>query len=134
MSHISNLNPLNGCYIDKPDGDIMYTQERIKDEYTEKRINVPRYQNDMGGPTVLELRNTQIGGNHYASLAIQPGEYAMANNLNYWQGNVVKYVTRYKSKGGAQDLDKAIHCLQMLKESEYGRPRDMPKAHSKARI
>ena len=60
----------------------------------------------------------QIGGNHYKKYAIQPVEYAMANNLNYCQANAVKYVTRYKDKGGVEDLKKAIHNLEILIELE----------------
>ena len=40
--------------------------------------------------------DTQIGGNHYKNLKMQPIEYIMANNLNYCQGNAIKYLTRYK--------------------------------------
>lgn len=56
----------------------------------------------------------QVGGAHYKQYNIQPIEYAMANGLNYCQANVVKYVTRYKDKGGTEDLRKAIHYLEVL--------------------
>jgi len=61
-----------------------------------------------------EPLNNQVGGNHYSKLAIQPVEYITSNNLNYLQGNVIKYVTRYKDKNGIEDLKKAEHYLQML--------------------
>lgn len=64
--------------------------------------------------------SSQVGGQHYKMYGIQPIEYAMANNLNYCQANVVKYTTRYRDKGGKQDLEKAIHNLQILIELEYG--------------
>ena len=48
---------------------------------------------------MTKATDRQVGGNHYASLAIQPMEYALKNDLNYAQANAVKYVTRYKSKG-----------------------------------
>ena len=60
----------------------------------------------------------QIGGNHYSKLEIQPVEYIIANNLSYLQGSVIKYVTRYKGKGGVEDLQKAIHFLQMMIHEE----------------
>lgn len=63
--------------------------------------------------------NIQQGGAHYKTLAIQPVEYINANNLSFFQGNVVKYTTRYKDKKGAEDLKKAIHYLQMMLEFEY---------------
>lgn len=68
----------------------------------------------------VDATMTQIGGDHYSKLAIQPVEYAMANSLNFLQGSVIKYVTRYKDKGGRQDLEKAMHCIQLLIEHEYG--------------
>lgn len=61
----------------------------------------------------------QQGGSHYKTLTIQPVEYINANNLSFFQGNVVKYTTRYKDKKGAEDLKKAIHYLQMILEFEY---------------
>ena len=64
--------------------------------------------------------DTQTGGSHYKDMKIQPMEYALANNLNLAQGNVVKYVSRYKAKNGKEDLEKAIHCIQLLIEHEYG--------------
>lgn len=60
----------------------------------------------------------QVGGSHYKKYKIQPVEYAMANNLNYCQANAVKYITRYKDKGGIEDLRKAIHNIDLLIELE----------------
>ena len=61
----------------------------------------------------------QVGGDHYSKLAIQPVEYITKNKLTYLQGNVIKYVTRYKDKGSAlQDLQKARHYIDMLIELE----------------
>lgn len=62
----------------------------------------------------------QEGGDHYKKLTIQPVEYIQANNLDFFQGNVVKYVTRHKDKKGAEDIRKAIHYLQMILELQYG--------------
>lgn len=58
--------------------------------------------------------DTQVGGNHYKNLAIQPVEYIFKNKLGYFEGCVIKYVTRWKSKGGVQDLEKAKHFLELL--------------------
>lgn len=65
---------------------------------------------------------TQIGGSHYKSLAIQPAEYCQRNGLRYCEANVVKYVTRHRDKRGREDLEKAIHYLQLLIEMEYPHP------------
>ena len=64
---------------------------------------------------------SQVGGSHYKNYAIQPIEYIMENGLDYLQGNVVKYVTRYKDKNGVEDLKKAAHYLQIMVERETAR-------------
>ena len=56
---------------------------------------------------------TQIGGNHYTKFPIQPYEFISKNDLSFFQGNVVKYVCRYKNKNGIQDLEKIIHYCQL---------------------
>jgi hypothetical protein len=61
----------------------------------------------------------QEGGNHYKDLKIQPVEYIDANQLDYFQGNVVKYITRHKSKNGAQDVRKALHYCQLILQLQY---------------
>lgn len=71
-----------------------------------------------------ESLSTQEGGDHYKQLAIQPVEYITRNGLTFIEGSVVKYVTRHRSKNGAQDIKKAIHFLQILLELEY--PNDLP--------
>jgi len=65
------------------------------------------------------MNNKQVGGSHYKDLAIQPIEYIHANHLSYLEGNAVKYITRHQSKGGAQDIQKAIHYLEMILELDY---------------
>ena len=55
----------------------------------------------------------QIGGDHYKNCAIQPQEFIVKNKLSWNIGNVIKYCTRHKSKGGVEDLKKAIHYLQL---------------------
>jgi len=61
----------------------------------------------------------QVGGSHYKDMAIQPSEFIFKCNLNWLEGNAVKYICRHKQKHGAKDLDKAIHYLELLKEWEY---------------
>lgn len=60
--------------------------------------------------------NKQVAGEHYKSMAIQPMEYSMLNNLDACQHTAIKYITRFRAKNGLEDLDKAIHCIEMLKE------------------
>lgn len=58
--------------------------------------------------------DVQVGGNHYKTMAIQPMEYSMANKLDACQHTIIKYVTRFREKGGIQDLEKAKHCIDLL--------------------
>ena len=58
-------------------------------------------------------QDRQVGGKHYKTFRIQPYEFISKNNLSFFQGNVVKYVCRYKNKNGIQDLEKIIHYCEL---------------------
>lgn len=73
--------------------------------------------NRDSAPSALDK---QVSGNHYKDCGIQPIEYIHANGLDYFQGNVVKYVTRHKDKNGKADIEKAIHYLELILELQYG--------------
>lgn len=60
----------------------------------------------------------QINGDHYKSLTFQPVEYIHANNIPFLEGNVIKYVTRWRNKNGIADLEKAKHYIELLIELE----------------
>ena len=62
----------------------------------------------------------QEGGGHYKDRGIQPLEYTMKNNLSFCEGNVVKYISRYKSKNGIEDLAKVVHYALLAAYEEYG--------------
>jgi hypothetical protein len=64
--------------------------------------------------------DVQVAGTHYKDKAIQPWDYVVANNLGYLDGNIVKYVSRWKDKGGMDDLKKARHYLDKLIEVHDG--------------
>lgn len=61
----------------------------------------------------------QIAGSHYKDMEIQPYEYCERNKLTGLESNVVKYVSRWRKKGGRVDLEKAIHCLELLIELNF---------------
>lgn len=65
--------------------------------------------------------DVQVAGKHYKDKSIQPWDYIYANNLCYFTGNCVKYVSRWKDKGGVDDLKKARHYLDKLIELEEGK-------------
>jgi hypothetical protein len=62
---------------------------------------------------------SQVGGNHYSKLAIQPAEYTTRNGLGHLAGDAIAYITRYKDKEGKISLLKAIHSIQLLIALEY---------------
>lgn len=51
---------------------------------------------------------------HYTQGGIEPIDYILANDLDFLEGNVVKYVTRHKFKNGLEDLKKAEYYLKAL--------------------
>jgi hypothetical protein len=60
----------------------------------------------------------QIGGSHYVKMRIQPAEYIIKNDIGFCEGNVIKYVSRWRDKGGVEDLRKARHYIDMLIDHE----------------
>lgn len=62
--------------------------------------------------------NVQVGGSHYKDMAIQPVEFIHANGIPYLEGNVIKYLTRWRKKNGIADLEKARHYIDLLIELE----------------
>lgn len=63
----------------------------------------------------MEEKKRQVGGDHYLK-AIQPWDIIRAWDLNYWEGNIVKYTLRHQGKGKIEDLEKARHYLDYLIE------------------
>lgn len=64
--------------------------------------------------------DVQVDGNHYKTMKVQPVEFIHANSVPYMEGNVIKYISRHKSKNGAADVRKALHYCQLILELEYG--------------
>ena len=88
--------------------------EAIKDTVKEKGFTKTDLKKQAMKATLK-----QVGGNHYKDCKIQPIEYITANNLTYAEGNIIKYVTRSRRKGGRKDLEKAKHYIEMILEMEY---------------
>ena len=72
-------------------------------------------QDTLDGKSALDV---QVGGSHYKAMKIQPVEFIHANGIGYFEGNVIKYVTRWRAKNGIDDLRKARHYLDLLIEME----------------
>lgn len=66
----------------------------------------------------MSANDRQVGGQHYVKKKIQPWDYIAANELGFFEGNIVAYVTRWQEKNGVEDLRKAIHYLEKLIELE----------------
>jgi hypothetical protein len=62
--------------------------------------------------------DVQVDGDHYKQMKIQPVEFIHANGIPYLEGNVIKYVSRWRSKNGVADLKKAKHYIELLIELE----------------
>ena len=75
-------------------------------------------QDEFIGVTLADVQKKQVGGDHYEAMAIQPWEVIQRGDLDFWEGNVIKYVMRYRAKNGLEDLKKARHYLDYLIERE----------------
>ena len=63
----------------------------------------------------------QVGGSHYKNYKIQPVEFIIKNNIGFVEGNIIKYILRFKEKGGVQDLLKAKHYIELLIDTSKGK-------------
>lgn len=66
----------------------------------------------------MNALNEQVGGGHYKKLKIQPAEYVHANQIPYLEGSIIYYISRWRDKGGIEDLKKVIHTTQLLIDLE----------------
>lgn len=80
---------------------------------------------------MMSITDKQIGGNHYIEFKIQPIDFILNNNLSFCQGNVIKYICRYKYKNHIEDLDKAIHYIEIMKKEEEKKKRKRKKYNKK---
>ena len=62
--------------------------------------------------------DVQIGGAHYKKMPIQPVEFVHKNGIGFCEGSAIKYLTRWREKGGIEDLKKARHFIDLLIEME----------------
>ncbi|MFE6846541.1 DUF3310 domain-containing protein [Streptomyces sp. NPDC057686] len=69
-----------------------------------------------GPPKEASPRDRQVGGTHYSDLPIQPFDIIDAYGLDFYEGCALKYLLRYRKKGGAEDLRKCAHYLEILIE------------------
>ena len=91
-----------------------------EDVYTYHADDLTLVKNEVLETQAYNPLIAQEGGGHYKNRGIQPLEYTMQNNLSFCEGNVVKYISRYKSKNGIEDLAKVIHYALLSAYEEYG--------------
>jgi hypothetical protein len=80
-------------------------------------VQAPEEGKKNNGGSMSALEN-QVAGNHYKDMPIQPVEYIHANAMGYFEGNVIKYISRWRKKNGLADLEKAKHYIDLLIELE----------------
>ena len=87
---------------------------------TEQRRKADEERGAVGATATYEqlysANGVQIGGSHYKDKSIQPWDYIVQNQIPYLEGNIIKYVSRWRDKGGVDDLRKAQHYLSKLIE------------------
>jgi hypothetical protein len=69
----------------------------------------------------MDSLKKQVDGDHYKDMPIQPVLYIHSNGIGYFEGNVIKYVSRWRAKNGIADLEKAKHYIELLIELETPR-------------
>ena len=89
------------------------------DEFVDEKIEPTiTFDDEFGDIEAFSAMYTQVGGDHYSKRAIQPIEFIAANDLNFMEGSIVKYIVRWRDKGGFQDLEKIKQYVDLLIEME----------------
>lgn len=91
---------------------------RLQPKKSAKKAKAKKVVEKMEPMSTTVVNTVQVGGAHYRNLIPQPWDVIAAWNLGYFDGNVVKYVARFRNKDGIEDLEKAKHYLDKLIEEE----------------
>ena len=91
-------------------------------DYDERPIYVSMGRSKLPNMEACKMsaNEKQIGGDHYRLKPMQPWDFVAANNIGFFEGNAIKYLARWKEKGGVDDLRKAVHYIEKLIEIETG--------------
>lgn len=115
---------MNADQFDKP-GKVVFTETSRGNDHISGSIRVDIGEDTglppdavLAPPPAPAALNVQVGGSHYKDMAIQPVEFIHANGIPYLEGNVIKYLTRWRKKNGIADLEKARHYIDLLIELE----------------
>jgi len=75
--------------------------------------------NDSRLRELFIMSKDKISPDHYAKYNIEPIHFIRANKLDYCQGNIIKYIMRYKDKNGLEDLYKAEwYIKELIKQNQ----------------
>ena len=102
------------------DGRVNLTDEYTYHEDDLELVSEPPTQSEEQPTKLYNPLFAQEGGGHYKDKGIQPIQYTMQNKLSFCEGNVVKYISRYKNKNGIEDLAKVVHYALLAAYEEYG--------------
>ena len=89
--------------------DLQYEKYLTQKSKTAEEVFLPKY----------DSLQKQVGGGHYKNMVIPPAEYIIKNNISWIEGDAIVYISRHSSKNGAEDLKKAIQCLEIALEFYY---------------
>lgn len=92
-----------------------FTTKKLTDASPEEWDNA-RKQYIQKIHTRIPEERPQVGGTHYKECSIEPIDYILANSLGFCEGNVVKYISRWRHKNGIEDLKKAKQYIDFLIE------------------
>jgi len=116
--------PINLSTPEEPPASYKEALEKSERKSIEKlRQESPAFNKLVEEMSKTPANEKQVGGNHYKT-AIQLWDFVLANNIGFLEGNAIKYIVRHKQKNGIEDINKAIHYLEKLKEHEASRSKD----------
>jgi len=141
---MTNLEKAANYLLKHPDASVNNLAKRIGVSYSyahklkqkviaeiDKRLSTPEQDaamdalvttsQELGGWQVTAntgALDVQVGGDHYKKLKIQPIEFIHANNIPFIEGNIIKYIVRWRDKNGVKDLEKVKHYVDLLIDLE----------------
>ena len=120
-------NPQSLTALRKQIAQLQDTEKALRDANSRLARHLEELNAAKQQTSALEM---QVGGSHYKDMAIQPVEYILANNLSYIEGNIVKYASRWKDKGGIKDLEKIKHFADLLIEDTLSKQEALQRTDS----
>jgi hypothetical protein len=120
-NHITELNPLRKVRRFPSPHAAHIEFSTLHEPVGEAALKGETMMQQIAKDMVAEADNAlsqQVGGSHYKNLVIQPVEYIHRNKIGFCEGSAIKYLSRWRDKGGVEDLKKAKHFIDLLIEME----------------